>query len=160
MEQFSKFAPRGDIKKKAYQIFEQFLTSKSLRMTDQRKLILDCFLESEWHLTLEELYQRIREINPKIGYSTVYRTLKLLCECDLARELPLGGNRARFEPKYNVHHHDHLICQSCGKVIEFYVEEIEKIQQQICEEHQFTAINHIHEIYGFCKNCKDRKSFS
>jgi len=156
MEQ-SKFAPKEETNEKVHQIFEAYLTQKSLRLTPQRRLILEYFIHAEWHLSAEELYQRIRQIEPKIGYSTVYRTLKLLCECDLARELPLGGDRSRFEPKYKVHHHDHLICNKCGKIIEFYCKEIEDLQQKICQEHEFTLTNHMHEIYGLCKDCQKKE---
>lgn len=152
----SKFAPPEEASSKVHEIFEQYLMKQGLRLTPQRKLILEYFIHAEWHLSAEELYQRIRQIDRKIGYSTVYRTLKLLCECELARELPLGGDRSRFEPKYRVQHHDHLICVNCGTIIEFYCKEIEDLQQKICAEHDFTLTNHMHEVYGLCGACKKK----
>lgn len=150
----SPFAPVEETTEKAFHIFEKYLTKKELRLTPQRRLILEYFLHAEWHLSAEELYHRIRKIDPKIGYSTVYRTLKLLCDCELARELPLGGDRSHFEPKYKVHHHDHLICTKCGKIMEFYRQEIEDLQQKVCSEYHFKLVNHHHEIYGLCRNCQ------
>jgi len=152
--QQSKFAPPEEATKKVQEIFERYLTKKALRLTPQRRLILDYFLHAEWHLSAEDLYQRIRQLDSRVGYSTVYRTLKLLCECSLARELPLGGDRSHFEPMYKVQHHDHLICTNCGRIIEFFCKEIEDLQQKICAEHRFMLTKHTHEIYGLCADCK------
>lgn len=150
----SQFAPREEVTEKAQEIFEKYLAKKALRLTPQRRLILDYFLHAEWHLSAEELFQRIRQIDPRLGYSTVYRTLKLLCDCHLARELPLGDERSHFEPMYKVHHHDHLICSGCGKIIEFFSKDIEDVQQKVCAEHRFLLTNHTHEIYGYCEECQ------
>lgn len=156
----SKFAPPPETVKQAEALFEDYLAQKSLRMTPQRSLIVDYFLQAEWHLSAEELFHRLRQLDPKLGYSTVYRTLKLLCECHLARELPLGDERSHFEPLHNVHHHDHLICTVCSKIIEFYDQSIEDLQQKICAEHGFTLTNHTHEIYGTCADCRRSKESS
>lgn len=152
MEQ-SKFAPPPETSQKVHELFEKYLAQKSLRLTPQRSLILEYFLHAEWHLSAEELYHQIRKIDSKIGYSTVYRTLKLLGECHLARELPLGDERSHFEPMYKVQHHDHLVCTHCGKIIEFYCKEIEDFQQKVCVEQGFVLTNHTHEIYGYCAEC-------
>lgn len=153
MEPFSAAFSEETISK-VQEIFRKYLERKSLRLTPQREQILDYFLHAEWHLSSEELYRQIRRLNPKIGYSTVYRTLRLLCDAGLARELPLGDERSHFEPLYKVAHHDHLICKKCGKVIEFFCEEIEDLQEKICAEHDFLPENHTHEIYGLCRNCR------
>jgi len=150
----SKFAPPSESVKNAHELFEQYLAEKELRLTPQRRLILDYFLHAEWHQSAEELYRKIRKLEPGIGFSTVYRTLKLLCECRLARELPLGDERSHFEPMHEVHHHDHLVCTGCGKIIEFYCEEIEDLQQKVCEENGFALSSHNHEIYGHCLKCQ------
>lgn len=154
MAHHSKFAAPPDSADKAREIFERYLQQKGLRLTPQRRFILDYFLQAEWHLSAEELYQRIRKLDPNIGYSTVYRTLKLLGDCHLARELPLGDERLHFEPMYKVQHHDHLICKGCGKIMEFYRQQIEDLQQEICRQYKFTPTHHNHEIYGFCSSCK------
>lgn len=157
MEQ-SRFAPPAETTQQVHALFEKYLAEKSLRLTPQRSLILDYFLHAEWHLSAEELYHKIRQIDSKIGYSTVYRTLKLLCECNLARELPLGDERSHFEPMYKVQHHDHLVCNKCGKIFEFFCKEIEDLQQKVCLEQGFVLTNHTHEIYGFCRECRAQES--
>lgn len=154
----SKFAPPTESLGNAQKLFEEYLAEKSLRLTSQRRLILDYFLHAEWHQSAEELYHQLRKLEPRIGFSTVYRTLKLLCECNLARELPLGDERSHFEPMYKVQHHDHLVCTGCGKINEFYCQEIEDLQQKICAEQGFALGSHTHEIYGQCSDCQKKST--
>ena len=120
----------------------------------QRELILEVFLETEGHSSAEELHHLIRARDPQVGFTTVYRTLKLLAECGLAREERLGDGRTRYEHLYNHQHHDHLICTECGLLIEFFSEVIENKQDEIALQHQFQPTRHSLRIFGICYECQ------
>ena len=95
-------------------LFYEYLRRKGLKRTAQRDLILETFLESEKHITSEELYRKVRERDPTVGFTTVYRTLKLLTECGIARSMQLGDRYTHYERGLDEQHHDHLICIECG----------------------------------------------
>lgn len=131
---------------------KQSLADKGVRKTKKRDVILEVFSRSGGHLTIEELLDRVKKIDPKIGYVTVYRTLKLLKEYGLAHQWQFGDGHSRFE-KASERHHDHLICMKCGRIIEFEEEEIEKLQDKVSAEHHFKIVSHVHEIFGYCSKC-------
>jgi Fur family ferric uptake transcriptional regulator len=107
------------------EIFQGHIQKSGLRRTAQRDLILEVFLRTEEHLTSEDLYTLVHRKDPTVGQTTVYRTLKLLTEAGLAREVRFGDNKTYYEHHYNHEHHDHMICTECGKVFEFFSQEIE-----------------------------------
>src|SRR5215210_5189393 len=113
------------------QVFLEHIQKAGLRRTSQRDLILETFLSTEEHLTSEDLYRLVSKHDPSVGNTTVYRTLKLLIEAGLAREVRFGDNKTYYEHHYNHEHHDHMICTECGKVIEFFSQEIEKLQDEM-----------------------------
>ena len=134
--------------------FQSFLKTKDLKLTEQRKEILKTFMNLSGHISAEDLYQKISKINPKIGYSTVYRTLKLLTQSGLAEEKIFTDKISRYESKHKKPHHDHLICQKCGKIEEFENPEVEKAQERIASKHNFKIKDHKFEIYGICAKCE------
>ena len=134
------------------EIFAAHLAKHHLKRSEQREVILDVFLRSERHLSVEELLKLAQKARPDIGRTTVYRTLKLLSESGLARELALGGE-SRFEREYQREHHDHFICNSCGGIFEFASEEIERIQDETAARIGFVIEGHRHQIYGACRKC-------
>jgi Fur family ferric uptake transcriptional regulator len=117
-------------------------------------LILEVFLRTEGHLSSEDLYDLVKSEDPTVGFTTVYRTLKLLVECGLAREERLGDGRMRYEHLYNHQHHDHLICTECGRLIEFYSEVIERKQDEIAAHYKFLPTRHSLRIWGICSECQ------
>ena len=119
------------------QIFHEHLRRERLKRTSQRDLILDVFLDTEGHVSSEDLYSLVKAKDPTVGFTTVYRTLKLLKECGLARELEFHDGRILYEHDYKHAHHDHLICTHCGALIEFYSEQIEKLQDEIVLRYGF-----------------------
>lgn len=139
-------------KKKAFSIFA---ASKGLRSTRQRDIILDIFLSTHQHISVEELYLKVKSSNPGIGQATVYRTLKLFAEAGLAREILLHDGQTRYEHIIAGEHHDHLVCTGCNAIIEFEDETIEKLQEEIAARHGFYIKNHKMEIYGLCAKCRN-----
>lgn len=138
---------------KEEKIFEEFLATKNLKHSRQRKEILDVFLSVDKHLTADELYRIIKKKNSALGYATVYRTLRLLCECGLCRELKFEDGITRYEHLYGHQHHDHLICIRCGKFVEVVDSEIERLQEKLYKRHGFYSKKHRMELYGICKKC-------
>lgn len=137
-------------------IYEEYIAKKGLKSTRQRDLIVREFFKKHQHLTVEELWGRVKQQDPRIGYATVYRTLKLLTESGLAQKREFGGGQARFE-HITDHHHDHLICLECGAIVEFENDDIEALQEKVCKKHRFTMTHHKMELYGYCEACASRK---
>jgi Fur family transcriptional regulator, ferric uptake regulator len=135
-------------------IFFEHLRRAGFKRTTQRELILEVFLKTEGHLSAEDLYNIVKAEDPTVGFTTVYRTLKLLAECGLAREERLSDTHTRYEHLYNHQHHDHLICTSCGRLIEFFSEEIENKQDEIAAQHNFQPTRHSLRIWGVCEDCQ------
>jgi len=136
------------------QVFLQHIQKKGLKRTAQRDLILDTFLRMEAHLSSEDLYQLVKKEDATIGQTTVYRTLKLLTEAGLAREVRFGDGRTHYEHNYKHQHHDHMICSECGRIIEFFSAELEALQDKIAAKHRFQITQHLHRIIGLCSECR------
>ena len=129
--------------------WKTYLEEHHLNTTQQRELIVDHFLRSRDHVSIDELLVRVRKRNKKVGYATVYRTLKLLVESGLAHQRQFGDGQARYE--VTGEHHDHLICVKCGLILEFEDDEIERLQDGIAERlGGFEVVRHRHELYGVC----------
>lgn len=135
-----------------------YIEKKGLRNSSARETIAKEFFKTKDHITIEELLSKTRKLNPKIGIATVYRTLHLLQECGLAIRRDFNTGIVSFEPQTE-HHHDHLICTSCGKIIEFFFDEIERAQTKVAQKYDFTLQHHKMELYGTCKNCRKEASF-
>jgi len=134
--------------------FRQFITEKGLKSTSQREDIADIFFKTTTHVSLEELLKKVRRKNSRVGYATVYRTMRLLAECDLAFERQFGDGQTRYEHLIDDSHHDHLICIKCGAIAEFSNQTIEALQKRIAEEMGFSVTNHKMELYGHCAKCQ------
>ncbi len=134
--------------------FEEFLAEKGLRMTSQRRLILDVFLKTERHVSSEDLYNLVKKKDPSVGQATVYRTLRLLSESGIAREVNFGDGLSRYEHEYGHEHHDHLICERCRQSIEVLDPRIEALQVKLAREHGFQITSHKLDIFGICAKCR------
>ncbi len=143
--------------RKEFQIFAEFVKSKNLRHTPQRGKILDVFLATEKHVSVDDLYKLVKRQYPNIGYTTVYRTMKLFSESGLCEEIDFGDGRERFEHKYGHEHHDHLICVKCGRFIEVSSPEIEKIQEMMAKKYSFATTRHKLDIFGVCNGCLKKR---
>ena len=136
-------------------VFHQWIKEKGLKSTSQRDDIAQVFFATSRHISVEELYAEVRKINPRVGYATVYRTLKLLKECGLAAERHFADGEARFENIEEKGHHDHLICNHCGKIVEFTHPQLEKLQELVAQKLGFVATHHKMELYGICRECRE-----
>jgi Fur family ferric uptake transcriptional regulator len=132
-----------------------FLKTKGLKSTRQRDIIVTDFLKTEGHVTAEEFYRKIKKRHKNIGFTTVYRTLKLLTESGLATEQVFADNLTRYEPLPEEEHHDHLICLKCGSITEFEDSRLENMQVKIADDLGFEIVNHKMEFYGYCSKCRE-----
>jgi Fur family ferric uptake transcriptional regulator len=136
--------------------FEQALRERGLKSTSQRDDIARVFFGAEKHVSIEELYTAVKRVNPRVGYATVYRTLKLLKECGLAAERHFDDGQARYEAaEGETQHHDHIICERCGKIVEFASQELEHLQERIGRFLGFVVSRHRMELYGICAECRE-----
>jgi len=143
--------------KSAKDVLRKYLRDNGMIYSQQREQILDIFLATEKHPTIDDLYKLVREKNPKIGLATVYRALKVICNAGLAQETDFGDGQRRFEHKYRHQHHDHLICSKCGRVIEVTSPKIEAMQKSLAKSYNFTPTSHTMQIFGICRACKKKK---
>jgi len=138
--------------------FRQLLKEKGLKLTTQRRMVLDVLQENEGrHLTAEEIHEIVRVRCPEIGLATVYRTIQLLHDLKLIDKLNLDDGYIRYEiGKFNDdhHHHHHLICEICGKVIEVEDDLMESIEERFLSKYNFAVTDHKVKFYGICKDCK------
>jgi Fur family ferric uptake transcriptional regulator len=130
-----------------------FMKNKGLKSTRQRDIIVTQFLKQEEHITAEELYRKVSKKHKEIGYTTVYRTLKLLAESGLATERIFADHLTRYEPVSAEEHHDHLICLTCGSITEFENPKLERMQEKIASDFGFSIVDHKMEFYGYCREC-------
>ena len=143
--------------KSAETIFRQYLKEKGLLYSKQREQILKTFMKARSHLAIDDLYNVVRKKNPRIGLATVYRTMRVICDCGLAREVDFGDGVRRFEHKYQHQHHHHLVCIKCGRVIEVTSNQIESLQKKLAKQHNFAPIRDTMKIFGLCSKCKNKQ---
>ena len=147
MGERSEFRPDdpGELKER----WRAYVQDHRLNVTAQREAIVEQFLRTRDHVSIDELLTKVRKRQPRVGYATVYRTLKLLVDSGLAVERQFGDGQARYEVVGD--HHDHLICVKCGLILEFEDDEIERLQDRIASRlGGFTVLRHRHELYGLC----------
>ncbi len=135
-------------------MWKEYLRVKGLNTTQQRDCIVESFLRTTGHVSVDDLLLRVKKQNPKIGYATVYRTLKLLAESGIADARQFKDGQTVYEIKGA--HHDHLICTECGLIVEFEDDEIEVMQDNIAKLHKFVLTSHRHELYGLCETCQSK----
>ena len=129
---------------------EQKCISKGVKLTEQRKIIAKIMSESDDHPDVDELYNRVSKIDPKISIATVYRTVKVFEEAGILAKHDFKGGKARYE-EMRESHHDHLIDVKTGEIIEFVDEEIEKLQKKVADKYGYDLVDHKLELYGVKK---------
>ncbi len=137
--------------------FKTLLEERGLKYTFERKLIFDEVSHFKEHFDADSLYERFKKKGLRVSRDTVYRTLPLLLESQIIQKSAGTGKREFFEHIGRKGHHDHMICVSCEKIIEFKCDEIEKLQEQICLDHGFKLTFHDHRLFGSCKDCQQLK---
>ncbi len=134
--------------------FEKLLLEKGLKLTYERRYIFNEVTKLNEHFDADSLYERFKKKGLRISRDTVYRTLPLLLEGGVIQKSVGEGKREFFERTFGKGHHDHMVCIRCHSVIEFRCDEIEKMQDKVCEDYGFKLVFHDHRLFGICKNCK------
>lgn len=134
--------------------FQDYLQQQGQKLTSERASLVREIFSIHYHFEADELLFKMKEKGVKISRATVYRTLELLVKSNMVRRVHLGEDHYHYEHVTGNSHHDHLICTTCGGVIEFHDEALEKLQLAICEKKKFTPTFHNLQILGVCDSCR------
>ena len=136
-------------------LFRRYLAGQNLKMTQERRTILEEVFSSEEHFGADELHLRFVDRKVAVSRATIYRTLEHLVQSGLVRRVYLDNQKkAFFEHVHGRRHHEHMICLSCGRVIEFSDDPLEERQDQVCRQHKFKPLRHSLRIVGLCASCQ------
>ncbi len=139
------------------EIFRDFLKGKDLKLTPERETVLKEISVLRRHFDIEDLYITLRNKGLKVSRASIYRTVPLLVESSLLEEIKTIEKHTYYEYTFGKKHHDHLICLGCGKIIEFYSENLEELQDEVCKKENFNGVRHFLEIQGYCRRCNGGK---
>lgn len=139
--------------KSEQETFAGFLKSRGLKLTPERRHVLEAVFSFHRHFDLDDIYDRARKRGARVSRATIYRTLPLLMESGLIREVFRCMDRPRYEHVYGHDHHDHMVCLGCGKIIEFKDDRIEDLQKEVCDRFGFESVEHRLGIRGYCREC-------
>jgi Fur family ferric uptake transcriptional regulator len=134
--------------------FRRHLREHNQPITRQRDLVAQVVFRSEDHLSVDAIRRELKLLGASVGTATVYRTLDLLVESGLVRAHEFGEGFKRYEPMTAQTDHEHLICERCGRVVEFANERMERMLPVLADEHGFQHRRHRVEIYGVCRDCR------
>jgi len=138
--------------------FKEFLSARGLKYTTERQAIFERVFANHKHFEADELLFDLRLHDIKVSKATIYRSLALLVKSGLLREVISGERHTHYEHVHEHEHHDHLVCNNCGKIIEFFDKRIEKLQEEVCKKNSFMAESHRMQIQGLCENCTNSKN--
>ena len=125
----------------------QVLKKEGLRYTLQRQAVWDEIRQKTEHRGVEDIYQQLRKNNINVSRATLYRTIDVLVKNKMVRKMDVGEGKSLYEPRLDDDHHDHMICVDTGKIIEFYDEELETLQETIAKKHGYKIVRHVHQLF-------------
>lgn len=134
------------------EIFRDYLKKNSHRQTPERFMVLEEIYRADGHFDADDMYFRMKNTGYRVSRATVYNTLDLLVECGLVQRHQFRQNQSYYERAYAYRQHDHIICDSCGAVIEFCDPRIREIQTMMENIHNFNISGHSLHFYGACQN--------
>ena len=135
-------------------ILEKYIRENALRNTHQRFDVLDVFINSEGHFSIEELHALVRKKYPRVSYSSTFRAMQVIEKAGLAARIRDADGVFRFEHLYKHNNHGHLVCLKCGKIIEYDNSQIIRLQKKLAVKHQFQPVSFGAKVRGICKNCR------
>ncbi len=141
----------------------KLLCKDGYKVTVQRSMIYEILMENEdKHLSTEEIYELVKEKNPKVGIATTYRTLQLFEEIGLVYKHNFDDGLSRYEilsPNSNeIHQHHHLLCKKCGKIIEVKEDLMNSLEEIIEKQYNFEILNHVVKFIGICSQCRNKEN--
>ncbi|MCG8406137.1 MAG: transcriptional repressor [Phycisphaerales bacterium] len=147
-----------EIIRTAENVFREFLRDRGLKYTGEREKILSAVMHTDEHFEAEELLRLMWQESNRVGKATVYRTLKLLVECGIVKEVHFSNKQVHYEHTYGQDPHDHMVCRRCGRIIEFDAGEVVKLRTVIAAHARFHALSHRFQILGLCEVCRKASS--
>lgn len=141
----------------AWDEFRQFLKDRHARITETRRIVLEGALQRKDHFRADDLAADLTRGASRVSRGTVYRTLALLVQAGIVRELRDSDTHVHYEPVYGQSHHEHLICDSCGAFLEFEDPDLTRHIERACEEHDFQPRTHRVVIFGLCERCRNNR---
>jgi Fur family ferric uptake transcriptional regulator len=139
---------------KPIKTFVKYLDSRNLKLTRERKAVLEEIFLHPGHLEAEELAHTLRRKKIRASRATIYRTLELLVDSGIVRKVDLGHGHSHYEHVFGHTHHEHMVCLKCGKVIEFSDKRLESSLKNLCEKAGFEHCSHYFQVFGYCKDCQ------
>lgn len=131
------------------------LRKSGVRITPQRQAIVRFLISSHTHPTADKIYQALSPDFPNISVATIYNNLRVFKKIGIVKELTYGDASSRFD--FNTHNHYHVICERCGKIVDFHYPQLDEIEQLAQHVTNFDVTHHRMEIYGLCEECKNKE---
>lgn len=144
---------RSDDVERLRTVFRKYLRDRGIRYTSARQKILDAVLELHEHFEAEQVLHLLRQQGHQVGKATVYRTLPLLVDCGILKQVRFDVKQAHYERAFGERPHDHMVCRRCGRIIEFDAREVVELRTKIARRHHFHAISHRFHLSGLCWEC-------
>jgi Fur family ferric uptake transcriptional regulator len=142
-----------DVIQTAEHVFREYLRDRSLKYTTERRLVLQAVMRNDEHFEAEQLLLDMRQAQARVGKATVYRTLKLLVDCGIVKEVHFSNKQVHYEHTYGQDAHDHMVCRKCGRIIEFGSRDVTRLRTVLAARHRFHALLHRFQIIGLCEGC-------
>jgi Fur family ferric uptake transcriptional regulator len=134
--------------------FKEYLAGQALKFTTERRLILAQVFRMHGHFEVDDIDLGLRDFGERVSRASIYRTLPLLVDSGLLRDVPSPEKHSHYEHVFGHEHHDHILCTHCGRTIEFIDPDIEALQESICKRLGFFAVSHQLKITGLCEECR------
>ncbi len=137
----------------ATESFRRYLRRRGIKFTKPRQRTLESVLEMKDHFEAEQLLFALRRRGHRVAKATIYRTLPLLVECGILKEVRFDVKQSHYELAFGEHAHDHMVCRRCGRIIEFASDEVIALRRRLADKHRFHAVSHRFQISGLCWEC-------
>ena len=140
----------------ARQTLRDFLKRRGIKFTAPRRRILEAVLEMEDHFEAEQLLFELRQRGERVAKATIYRTLPLLVDCGILKQVRFEVKQAHYELCFGENPHDHMVCSRCGRIIEFGADEVIELRGRLAKQHNFHAVAHRFQLLGLCHGCANQ----
>jgi len=145
--------------RQATSVFRQYCSRKKMRYTSEREMIIQEIYSSDGHFNVDHLFLKIRKRNPlsKIAKTSIYRSIPYFLDAGILRESIAEAGQVIYERTLGHFDHDHFRCVGCGKLVEFYSQELEAAQKKICQKEKFKVLWRTNVINGYCPECTEKE---
>lgn len=146
-------AANEEMIKTAEHVFREYLRDRGLKYTREREELLRAIMRYDEHFEAEQLLLALRHGGVRVGKATIYRTLPLLVNCGIVKQVQFSNDRVHYEHTYGQDPHDHMVCRRCGRIIEFDAADVVRLRTVLAARQRFHALSHRFQIVGLCRPC-------